>query len=256
MGDVYAYNNSSCAECAEYTCPASSFVPAAAAKGDEVLFMLPNGADAAPGAQGWKRMKVCPQPDGSKGVVDFEGTAEPGCVTAQALCCGGSEEQCMVEADNYGMSKIGSITVPCGVNVSYSYDGQCDFNQSPSYQVVGSGVPKVLNCYTDSKVACPYSFKFSLAPGYKCENGSVVTEGTNQKPCQNGGSTLSFASEGSTAVATFGLSKRDLLIAVAVAAAVAIVVAYVAFHKKPNSVLSVNQIVAQAGIDEHLVVPR
>ena len=103
---------SRCTNCASYSCPSSTYSPASAPDGDEVVWMLPNDTDVASGAQGWKSMKVCPQEDGTEGVLNFYGTAGKGCVTANALCCGGSSSQCMISGE--GKSQVGSITVPCG----------------------------------------------------------------------------------------------------------------------------------------------
>ena len=216
--------------------------------------MLPNNADPPPGTQGWVSMPVCTQPDGTKGVIDFYGTANKGCVTANALCCGGSDAQCMVENGDQTESQIGEIVVPCGVEVAYSYDGTCNFTDTPVTHMIGSGIPKVMVCDTTTNTTCPYSYQFSLAPGYECKDGDLVIKATDKKPCVHGGSNKSFTSHGSSG-GLFGLSKKDMLIALGVGGVVVIVLMYVVFNRKPTNMLTVKQIVQRAGINEHLVIP-
>lgn len=217
--------------------------------------MLPNDADPPPGAQGWVTMPVCTQEDGTKGVVDFYGTAHKGCVTANAMCCGGSESQCLVDKTKK-KSNIGSVTVPCGVNMSYSYDGTCDFTDTPVTQVVGSGIPKVLYGNPNTQnTTFPFSFQFSLAPGYECDKGDLVIASSNKKPCVHGGSNTSFTAHGGSDGGFAGLSKKDMLIAAGVTGVVVIVLFYVLFNRKSNDMLTVKQIVARAGVNEHLVIP-
>lgn len=244
-----------CQHCADYHCDASPFAPASSPDGDEVVWMLPDGADPASGAQGWKSMKVCPQNDGSANVLDYYGTAGKGCVTANALCCGGSETQCLVDQSDASKSQVGSITVPCGVNVTYSYEGTCNFDDTKTYQLTGDGVPKVLTCDTTTNTTCPYSYQFSLAPGYECLDGSVVLESNNAKPCQPGGGSPSFESGSGAAPVASGLSRTTVVVVIAVVGVLLLVLAYVAVNRKAHDVLSVKQIVARAGIDEHLVAP-
>ena len=217
--------------------------------------MLPNDADSAPGVQGWVSMPVCTQEDGTEGVLDFYGTSNKGCVTANALCCGGSESQCLVDKSNQFVSQIGSVTVPCGVNMSYSYDGKCDFTDTTVTHVVGSGIPKVLEGDTTTNTTFPYSFQFSLAPGYKCDNGDLVIASNNKKPCVHGGSNVSFTTHGARDGGFGGLSKKDILIALGVTGVVVIILFYVFVNHKSRTMLTVKQIVARAGINEHLVVP-
>ena len=220
--------------------------------------MMPNNADPPPGAQGWVSMPVCTQPDGTQGVIDFYGTANQGCVTANALCCGGKETQCMVDNKGKGdqaESQIGSITVPCGVEVAYSYDGTCNFNDTPVTHMIGSGIPKVLVCDNTTNTTCPYSYQFSLTPGYECsKDGDLVISESGQKPCVHGGSNTSWTSHGASD-GMFGLSKKDLLIAIGVGGVVVIILMYVVFNRKPTDLLTVKQIVQRAGINEHLLIP-
>lgn len=246
-----------CQHCETYSCAAAPYSPASSPDGQEVLWMLPNNADPPPGAQGWVSMPVCTQPDGTQGVIDFYGTASKGCVTANALCCGGSETQCMVDnkdGGNQSKSQIGHIVVPCGVEVAYSYDGTCNFTDTPVTHMVGSGIPKVLVCDPTTNTTCPYSYQFSLAPGYECKDGDLVIESTDKKPCVHGGSNTSFTTHGASG-GMFGLSKKDMLIAVGVGGVVLIILMYVVFNRKPTDLLTVKQIVQHAGINEHLVIP-
>ena len=245
-----------CKNCKDYRCAASEFTPAASPNGDEVVFMLPNNVFPPPSTQAWKNMKVCTQEDGTEGVVDFYGAAgnPKGCVTANAMCCGGKETQCMVNQADESKSQVGSITVPCGVNVKYSYDGACDFDEAPSYELVGNGVPRVLVPDKNTGTEYPFSFQFSLAPGYKCDKGSIVMDGTGAKPCDQS-ETPSFGSQDEGGGGVAGLSKRDVLIFAAVAGAVVLSLVYVLTHRKANDFLSVQQIVRRAGVNEHLVIP-
>lgn len=256
MGSSPSKNNvPTCKHCKDHKCRASAFSPASGASGDELLWMLPNNVYPPAGVEGWKSMKVCPQEDGAPGALNFRGTAGAGCVTANAMCCGGKHTQCMVSLTDQTKSSVGSITVPCGVQVKYSYDGTCDFEGTPTTTLVGTGVPKVLVPDKNTGTVYPYSYQVSLAPGYKCENGSVVVEETGKRP-SCGNDPESFVSHGADETPAFELSKKNILVIVAVVGVLALVLVYFLTNRGPSDgLLTVEKIVQQAGVNEHLVIP-
>ena len=216
--------------------------------------MIGDGATLPPGSQAWVTKPVCDQEDGTKGAVDAHLTAGKGCLTAQALCCGGNDPYCMVNTDDKTQSRIKNITVPCGVNVKYSYKGRCDMNNSQTGEIAGDGVPKVLACDNTTATDCPYSFQVSLAPGYECKNGSVVVKGTNKKPCvddPNG-----FPSHNNPGGSLVNLSRNDIIVALVVVGIVLILITLMFKDTKDESLLNVDQIIQRSGVNEHLVIPK
>lgn len=250
-----------------WTCPTSSLTPTGAAPRGHLQFFQPSSTAAAPGSESTWQIPVCDQPDGTQGALTLQRTAQKGCLTAQAMCCGGKTPQCMVEKNDHRKSLVQQVQVPCGAQVTTSYTGRCksgatedaaDATTSASDRVEtirGSGVPYTLTCDTSTASTCPYAFQVALAPGYECSDaGDIVVSATKEVACAPSASGPDGSS--STGTGAGGITHRQVVIGMGIAALLVVGMMYAVLIRPARSTLTVDEIVARAGVKAHLVAPE
>ena len=223
-----------------------------------VSFLLPSGSVPNKGAPAGFYAQVC----GKSGVgainTRFQYNQQPGCLTAKAMCCEGPQPQCMLYADKNhnvspGVSNVGQILVPCGVKVVGTYDTSC--NPNASNNEVRSGDNNVYQFPSSQKSGTlfPYSFQISLEDGYKCDsNDNVVT--LDGKPCDADPGDAPIPHAPPNVVKPF--SNQTIAIGVIIIGGIIIALAVALRPTAQPQDLTVDQIVAHAGVNRHLVAPR
>tara|TARA_B100000683_G_scaffold138744_3_gene135239 strand:+ start:106 stop:942 length:837 start_codon:yes stop_codon:yes gene_type:complete len=230
-----------------------------------VVFMKAGAAKLTQGASPLFYAQVCGPPGKGAMTTQWTNQTAVGCVVANGMCCGGkSQPHCMLNPDNNGgvtwdQSGIGRIKVPCGVKVTASYNTtQCKGSDDDhTVTVIGDGTTKPLKSDSSTGTIFPYAFGVSLLPGYECDgDGHIVTKIGKQRVKKCAAQPLPQRPDAPTPSASGAMSRTQVLALVFGACAVAVLLLFaLAPSKKKDPLLTVDEIVQQAGVNQHLRAP-
>lgn len=188
-----------------------------------------------------------------------------GCVTAQAMCCGGTIPQCMLGRDDNDnvqntASGIGQIRVPCGVNVVGTYGSTCNRADQYNARPPSDGNLSLLTGDSSQTTVYPYAFQVGLQQGFHCaSDGNVRTVDKNEIPqCGSfnpGVHAPPSPDNSDSSNNAGGLSRAQMLIILAVVLLLVIIVHKYSQKNTKKKTLSVDQIIEASGMNEKLALP-
>lgn len=250
------------------SCPTTG-EPEAPPEQTHITFIVPQNQPDVPRSSRHAYLRVCSVGCGSngercrRGVTDPAGTPpgmQPGCTAAPFLCAGLGNPQAMLQWDDTksmrinNKSNVGSIRVPCGVDVTAYYGPTCDKQYVVSDTIPSTNVPFTFP--RNSPTDYPYAFKVALQSGFKCFSDGNVKESSSGNAC--GGGTDSPAAGPPATPPTHHKHAPFTPLEIGIGVALLVLVAAALLVAAPSSQpapLSVNQIVASSGVNEHLVAP-